>query len=114
MMRHCARLRRDRWGLTAGWGNERNYFAFVSPVDAKIFVDRDDAVFWVQLAHPNETEIGQVRFAILVTLSQTSQMSEMIVTDKIQPDEFFGDHLQDETGICQMECGFGQDCFASQ
>ena len=86
-------------GLTAGWGNERNHFAFVSPIDAKIFVHGDETVFWMQLAHPNETEIGQVRFAILVTLCQKSQVSELIVTDKIQPDEFFGDHLQDETDI---------------
>ena len=68
----------------------------------------------MQLAHPDETEIGQVRFAILVTFCQSSQVSEMIVTDKIQPDEFFRDHLQDETDISQVECGFGQDCFAGQ
>ena len=68
----------------------------------------------MQFAHPNKTEIGQVRFAILVTLCQSSQVSEMIVTEKIQLDEFFGDHLQDETDISQVECGFGQDCFASQ
>ena len=63
----------------------------------------------MQFPHPNETEIGQVRFAILVMLCQSSQVSEMIVTDKIELNEFFGDHLQDETDISEVECGFGQD-----
>ena len=108
------RLRPGRQKLATGWRDERDDFAFVSPIDAKVFVHGDDTVLWMQLAHPNETEIGKVRFAILVTLCQSSQVSEMIVTDKMQPDEFFGDHLQDETGIAQVECGFGQDRFASQ
>ena len=56
-------------GLTAGWGNERNHFAFVSPIDAKIFVHGDDAMFWMQLAHPDETEISQIGSSIFVTFS---------------------------------------------
>ena len=98
----------------AGRGNGGNDFAFVSPIDAKIFVHGDDTVFRIQLAHPNQTKIGQVRFAIPVTPGQSSQLSEMIVTDKIQPNESFRYHFQHKTGVSEMEGGLGQNRFTGQ
>src|SRR5882672_8246153 len=42
--------------------DERNGFAFVSPVNAKIRpIDSDDRVLWVKLAHADDAEIGEIR-----------------------------------------------------
>jgi len=45
--------------------NQRDDFALVSTVNAKVLgIDSDDTVFGVDLAHPDQTQIGQVRFPI--------------------------------------------------
>jgi hypothetical protein len=47
--------------------NHRDDFALVSAVNAKVLrIDSDDTVFWINFAHSDKTEIGQVRFPVFV------------------------------------------------
>ena len=87
--------------------DQGNDFAPVSAIDAEIFlVHRDDAAFWIKLAHPDEAEIGQVGFTIAVAFGQSGQMRKVIVAIEGERNQVFGDHLKHEAGIAQMEGGF--------
>src|SRR5262245_13681698 len=66
--------------------NQWNRLTLVAPVDAKVFaIDRDDAVLRKQLAHENQTQIGQVRVAISVARGQSAQFCQMVVHLECDP-----------------------------
>ena len=47
-------------------GDQGDDVALVAAIHAKVLVDGDDAVLRMELAHPNEAEVGQVWFAITI------------------------------------------------
>jgi hypothetical protein len=74
-----------RHSSSARQRNQRNDFALVSPVNAKVLgIRSDDTVFWIYFAHSDKTEINQIRCAIFVSCCQGGQLWKMIVTVKGQ------------------------------
>ena len=100
--------------LSIGWRDERDYFAPVAAINAKVFVDGKDVVLRMQLAHPDKAEVGQVRFAIAIAFGQGGQLREVVVAIEGKPDEIFFDHFQDDPSIAEMKCGLGQDRLARE
>jgi len=50
---------RSKQNLNAGWAEKRNGFATVSAIAAKIgFINSDDYVIWIQLAHSNQAKVS--------------------------------------------------------
>ena len=94
--------------------DERDYFALVAAINKKVFVDGDDAVLRMQFAHPDEAEVGQVRFAITIAFGQGSKLRQVIVAIEGEPDQTFFNHFEDDPGIAEMKCGFGQHRLARE
>lgn len=83
-----------------GWTNHRNDFALVAPVNPEVFsIHCDDAVLRIYLAHPNKTEIGEIRVSVLVSLRERSKLRQVIVTIERESKELFSNHLQHKTNV---------------
>jgi hypothetical protein len=95
--------------------NQRDDFALVSPVNAKVFdIHSDDTVFGINLAHSDKAEIGKIRFAIFVSFCESSQLWKMIVAVKGQSYEAVSDHFERQSDVLKMKGCFCQHCFAGQ
>src|SRR5204863_7902347 len=66
----------------SGRADQRNHLAFVPAVNAKVLIHRDDTMIRIQLAHPDQTKIGQIRLVIGVALGECRQLRQMIVQIK--------------------------------
>lgn len=95
--------------------NQWNHLALVAAVDPEVSaIHGDDAVARIQLAHPDETEIRQIRLAVLITFCQGGQLRQMVVDDEGDGDQSVRDHPEDDRNVLEMKCGFRQDGFARQ
>jgi hypothetical protein len=73
--RHLLRRELDS---AAGRAQQRDDFALVPPVNAEVaFINGDDEVARIKLAHPDDTQVRQVRPAILVTAGKVGQGLEI-------------------------------------
>ena len=68
----------------------------------------------VQLAHPNDAEVGQVRTAVRVPLREDRELRQMVAAFECQRDQPLADHGQGQTRVMQMKGRLGQDGFAAQ
>src|ERR1019366_9491372 len=68
---------RLRFGRLSGWvrltwtgrAEHGDRFPLVAAIDSEIvLVNRDYGVPWIQLAHPNQTKIGEIGLTVLVAL----------------------------------------------
>ena len=109
-----SQTRRDGSRLAARGRDKGDYFALIAAIDAKVFVDGEDAVLRVQFAHPDQAEIGQVRFAITIAFGQGGKLRQVIVAIEGEPDQTFIDHFEDDPGISEMKCGLGQHRLAGK
>jgi hypothetical protein len=106
--------RRDGSRLSIWWRDKRDYFALVAAINAKVFVDGKDAVLRMQLAHPDEAEVGQVRFAIAIAFGQGSQLGQVVVAIEGEPDQIFFNHFEYDSGIAEVKSGLSQDRLARE
>src|SRR5206468_7047782 len=60
--------------------DERDGFSLVSAIDAEILaVHSDDAVARIKLGHTDKTKVGEVGFAVGVTLRQNLKLWQVVV-----------------------------------
>jgi hypothetical protein len=77
----CENRPATRLHLSSRRRNQRDNFALVSPVNAKVLrIHSDDIVFWIYFAHSDQTQVCQVWRLILVSLRKGSKLQQVIVT----------------------------------
>jgi hypothetical protein len=79
-------IRLPPWGSPRGRADERDSLALVAPVDAKVLpVCRGDAVTRVELAHPNQAQVGEIGLTVCIPLRQRRQVREVLTAVECQP-----------------------------
>ena len=62
--------------LCLGRAEDGYRLPLIAAIDSKVSsVDGDYSVLWVQLAHPHQAQIGQIRFTIGVALRQAGELN---------------------------------------
>src|SRR5688572_26346595 len=83
--------------------DQRKDFTLVPAIDSKVpDVHGDDAVTGVELAHPDQTQIGKVRPSLRVARGQGGHLREVLLEVESELNESTFEHRQDLGGACQM------------
>ena len=95
--------------------DQRDDLAFVATVDPEVVtIHGDHAVPRIQLAHPDEAEVGQIRRAVVISLRETCQLRQMVLDLERDGDQSIRDHPQNDRDVLEMKRRLGQDRFACQ
>src|SRR5580700_10890779 len=92
--------------LLCFWRTEqRNGFALIAAINAKIIVDGNYGVTREEFAHPDEAKIGQVRLSIRIANREIVKMLNVLSTIERHPEHAACD---------QGQCCLGKDSFAGE
>ena len=76
-------------------GTDQRYrIALVAAIKSKIAIDGDYAVFEMHFAHPDQAQVGEIRFAVGIAFCQSFKLRQMIVAIKGERHELLFDELQ--------------------
>lgn len=104
-----------RLGLPDRRANQGNRVSPVTAVNAKVrTVYGDNTMAWMEFAHADETEIGEVRLPICVPLGESSKRRKVLVEREGNRNQSLLDHRQDNRRIAEVERRFGQHGLAGE
>jgi hypothetical protein len=94
---------------------DRDRLALIAPVDAEIlFVDREHNMPWVQLAHPDDTKVGEIGLAVCITQGEVSQVLQVALAVKRNTHNPIAQHIEHGLARLKVKSGFGKHGFAGQ
>jgi hypothetical protein len=65
---------------------QENRFPLVASIDSEIvLVNSDNGMPWINLTHPNQTEIGEIRLTIQVAFRELGQLSAVPIAVECDP-----------------------------
>ena len=92
----------------------RNRLPPIPAINAKVTVNRDNNVPRIKLAHPYQTEIGQIWVAVTMTPGEFCQGRDVAIAVEGQAQHLILQQRENIRTGFKLKGSFGQDSFARQ
>jgi len=94
---------------------DRNRLSLISSKNLEVSsINSDDGMFWEQLAHSHEAQVGKIRLLVRITIGQAFKLDKVLAAVKRECNQSFIDHRQGNCDTAQVECSLGENSLASQ